>query len=149
MPYLSLVRVLLIGVRLALCARSLACRRYRPGPWHRNAPVPRQGLRHKACSRGCTETPRRTLLYRSPFLFFLCASSIGAFRAFFEAISALGQIVSRLALVLRFFLGSRLAQAFSAPFPPLERRMEALSLKLDEVAHAEPLTARELRHRCV
>ena len=26
--------------------------------------------------------------------------------------------------------------------------MEALSLKLDEVAQMEPLTARELRHRC-
>src|SRR3954447_4100076 len=50
MPWLSLVRALLIDVRLALCARSLACRRYHPGPWHRNAPVPRQGLRHKACS---------------------------------------------------------------------------------------------------
>ena len=24
-----------------------------PGPWHRSAPVPRQGLRHKACSREC------------------------------------------------------------------------------------------------
>jgi hypothetical protein len=35
------------------------------------------------------------LLYSSAFLFFLCASSIGAFRAFFEAISALSQIVSR------------------------------------------------------
>ena len=35
------------------------------------------------------------------------------------------------------------------PISLLERRMEALSLKLDEVAHTEPLTARELRHRCV
>jgi hypothetical protein len=57
------------------------------------------------------------LLYSSPFLFFLCAFSIGAFRAFFEAISALSQIVPRLALVFRFFLSSRLAQAFSGPFP--------------------------------
>ncbi|MDA9497771.1 hypothetical protein XI05_09850 [Bradyrhizobium sp. CCBAU 11357] len=50
-------------------------------------------------------------------MFLLCASSIGAFRAFLEAISALSQIVSRLALVFRFFLSSRLAQAFSGPFP--------------------------------
>ena len=35
------------------------------------------------------------------------------------------------------------------PISLLERRMEALSLKLDEVAHIEPPTARELRHRCV
>ena len=35
------------------------------------------------------------------------------------------------------------------PISLLERRMETLSLKLDEVAHIEPLVARELRHRCV
>jgi hypothetical protein len=35
------------------------------------------------------------------------------------------------------------------PISLLERRMEALSLKLDEVADVEPLMARELRHRCV
>ena len=56
------------------------------------------------------------LLYSSPFLFFLCTFSIGAFRAFFEAISALSQIVPRLALVFRFFLSSRLSQVFSGPF---------------------------------
>src|SRR4051794_33720366 len=106
MPWLSLVRALLIDVRLALCAKSLACRRYRPGPWHPNAPVPRQGLRHKVCSRGwaagmSVRSRNRAssrflhgnvapdLLYSSPFLFFLCAFSIGAFGAHFEAISAL------------------------------------------------------------
>lgn len=35
------------------------------------------------------------------------------------------------------------------PISLLERRMEALSLKLDEVAHMDPLMARELRHRCM
>jgi hypothetical protein len=35
------------------------------------------------------------------------------------------------------------------PISLLERRMEALSLKPDEVAHIEPLTVRELQHRCV
>jgi uncharacterized protein DUF6455 len=35
------------------------------------------------------------------------------------------------------------------PISLLERRMEALSLDLDEVTHLEPLTVRELRHRCV
>lgn len=35
------------------------------------------------------------------------------------------------------------------PISLLERRMEALSLNPDEVAHMEPLTIRELRHRCV
>src|SRR3954447_25330622 len=118
MPWLSLVRALLIDVHLALCARSLACRRYRPGPWHRNAPVPRRGLRHKACSRELHgNAAPDCCIVRSPFLFFLCAPSIGAFRAFFEAISALSQIVSRLALVFRFVLSSCLAQAFSGPFP--------------------------------
>ncbi len=37
-------------------------------------------------------TPKRrtpSLLYSSPFLFFFCAFSIGAFRVFFEVISAL------------------------------------------------------------
>ena len=36
-----------------------------------------------------TETQRRVRCIHSPFLFLFCASSIGAFRAFFEAISAL------------------------------------------------------------
>src|ERR1700737_5653014 len=35
------------------------------------------------------------------------------------------------------------------PISLLERRMEALSLNPDEVAHIEPLTVRELQHRCV
>jgi hypothetical protein len=35
------------------------------------------------------------------------------------------------------------------PISLLERRMEALSLDPDEVIHIEPLTVRELRHRCV
>jgi hypothetical protein len=35
------------------------------------------------------------------------------------------------------------------PISLLERRMEALSLNPDEVAHIEPLTVRELRQRCV
>jgi hypothetical protein len=35
------------------------------------------------------------------------------------------------------------------PISLLERRMEALSLNPDEVAHTEPLTVRELQHRCV
>jgi len=35
------------------------------------------------------------------------------------------------------------------PISLLERRMEALSLNPDEVAHLEPLTIRELQHRCV
>jgi len=35
------------------------------------------------------------------------------------------------------------------PISLLERRMEALSLNPDEVTHMEPLTVRELRHRCV
>lgn len=35
------------------------------------------------------------------------------------------------------------------PISLLERRMEALSLNLDEVAHLEPLTVRQLQHRCV
>jgi hypothetical protein len=35
------------------------------------------------------------------------------------------------------------------PISLLERRMEALSLNPDEIAHIEPLTVRELRHRCV
>jgi hypothetical protein len=34
------------------------------------------------------------------------------------------------------------------PIGLLERRMEALSLDPDEVAHLEPLMVRELRHRC-
>jgi hypothetical protein len=34
------------------------------------------------------------------------------------------------------------------PISLLERRMEALSLNPDEVAHLEPLMVRELRHRC-
>ena len=41
-----------------------------------------------ACMEVLHETPAG-LLYSSSFLFFLCAFSIGAFRAFFEAISAL------------------------------------------------------------
>ena len=35
------------------------------------------------------------------------------------------------------------------PISLLERRMEALSLNPDEVAHIEPLTVRELQQRCV
>ena len=35
------------------------------------------------------------------------------------------------------------------PISLLERRMEALSLNPDEVAHIEPLTLRKLQHRCV
>ena len=35
------------------------------------------------------------------------------------------------------------------PISLLERRMEALSLNPDEVAHIEPLTVRKLQHRCV
>jgi len=35
------------------------------------------------------------------------------------------------------------------PISLLERRMEALSLNPEEVAHMEPLTVRELQHRCV
>jgi len=35
------------------------------------------------------------------------------------------------------------------PISLLERRMEALSLNPDKVAHIEPLRVRELRHRCV
>ena len=35
------------------------------------------------------------------------------------------------------------------PISLLERRMEALSLNPDDVAHIEPLTVRELQHRCV
>src|ERR1700730_2908986 len=35
------------------------------------------------------------------------------------------------------------------PISLLERRLEALSLDPDEVAHIEPLTVRELQHRCV
>ena len=35
------------------------------------------------------------------------------------------------------------------PIDLLERRMEALSLDPDQVAHKEPLTIRELQHRCV
>jgi hypothetical protein len=35
------------------------------------------------------------------------------------------------------------------PISLLERRMEALSLDPDEVAHIEPLTVRKLRRRCV
>src|ERR1700675_4742815 len=35
------------------------------------------------------------------------------------------------------------------PISLLERRMEALSLDPDEVTHLEPLTVRELQHRCV
>jgi hypothetical protein len=35
------------------------------------------------------------------------------------------------------------------PISLLERRMEALSLNPDEVTHIEPLTVRELQHRCV
>ena len=35
------------------------------------------------------------------------------------------------------------------PISLLERRMEALSLNQDEVAHMEPLTVRELQQRCV
>src|ERR1700675_1966557 len=35
------------------------------------------------------------------------------------------------------------------PISLLERRMEALSLNPGEVAHIEPLTVRELQHRCV
>ena len=34
------------------------------------------------------------------------------------------------------------------PISLLERRMEALSLSPDEVAHIEPLTIRELQHSC-
>jgi hypothetical protein len=34
------------------------------------------------------------------------------------------------------------------PISLLERRMAALSLNPDEVAHMEPLLVRELRHRC-
>jgi ribonuclease HII len=77
----------------------------------------RQGLRHKAGSWRFHGNAASDPEFSSPFLFFLCASSIGAFRAFFEAISALSQIVSRLALVFRFVLSSFLAQAFSGPFP--------------------------------
>jgi hypothetical protein len=35
------------------------------------------------------------------------------------------------------------------PISLLERRMEALSLNPDDVAHIEPLTVRQLQHRCV
>jgi hypothetical protein len=35
------------------------------------------------------------------------------------------------------------------PISLLERRMEALSLNPDKIAHIEPLTVWELRHRCV
>jgi hypothetical protein len=35
------------------------------------------------------------------------------------------------------------------PISLLERRMEALSLNPDDVAHVEPLTVRELQQRCV
>jgi hypothetical protein len=35
------------------------------------------------------------------------------------------------------------------PIGLLERRMEALSLNREEVTHMEPLTVRELQHRCV
>jgi hypothetical protein len=35
------------------------------------------------------------------------------------------------------------------PISLLERRMEALSLNPDEVAHIEPLTVRKLQHCCV
>ena len=35
------------------------------------------------------------------------------------------------------------------PISLLERRMEALSLNPDEVAHLEPHTVRRLQHRCV
>jgi hypothetical protein len=35
------------------------------------------------------------------------------------------------------------------PISLLERRMEALLLNPDEVAHIEPLTVRKLQHRCV
>jgi hypothetical protein len=35
------------------------------------------------------------------------------------------------------------------PISLLERRMEALSLNPDEIAHIEPLTLRELQHHCV
>jgi hypothetical protein len=35
------------------------------------------------------------------------------------------------------------------PIGLLERRMEALSLNPNDVTHIEPLTVRELRHRCV
>jgi hypothetical protein len=35
------------------------------------------------------------------------------------------------------------------PFSLLERRMGALSLNPDEIAHMEPLTLRELQHHCV
>ena len=35
------------------------------------------------------------------------------------------------------------------PISLLERRMEALSLNPDEVTHLEPLTIRELQHRCL
>jgi hypothetical protein len=35
------------------------------------------------------------------------------------------------------------------PIGLLERRMEALSLNPDDVTHIEPLTVRELQHRCV
>jgi Family of unknown function (DUF6455) len=35
------------------------------------------------------------------------------------------------------------------PISLLERRMEALSLNPNEVAHIEPLTAQELRQRCI
>lgn len=35
------------------------------------------------------------------------------------------------------------------PISLLERRMEALSLNPDELTHLEPLTVRELQHRCV
>jgi hypothetical protein len=50
-----------------------------------------QGLRHKACSRGFHGNAPPDQLYSSPSLFFLCAFSIGAFRAFFEAISPLSR----------------------------------------------------------
>jgi hypothetical protein len=35
------------------------------------------------------------------------------------------------------------------PISLLERRMEALSLNPDEIAHVEPITLRELQHHCV
>jgi hypothetical protein len=35
------------------------------------------------------------------------------------------------------------------PISLLERRMEALSLNRDDVTHIDPLTVRELQHRCV
>src|SRR5437868_2198400 len=101
------------GFQLVDCrnkARSGAIKRLRPTGWGQLGPT-------SVTSANFLGNAAPGLLDSSPFLFFLCASSIGASRAFFEAIGAFGQIVPRLALVFRFFPGSRLAQVFSGLFP--------------------------------